>query len=123
MEKAIVRRMLCGQAKSLGRLMEAYGVNNSVTVSGLMDNLCMWKTGFNSRYELRLVALSNYSGCGSGEQCSKLVTVRGGCPIHRRKSNIFGIVTRYIHLAMMAEWLRQERNSLCGWYFSYKFFL
>ena len=67
-EKAIVRRMLCGQAKSLGRLMEAYGVNNSVTVSGLMDNLCMWKTGFNSRYELRLVALSNYSGCGSGEQ-------------------------------------------------------
>jgi hypothetical protein len=24
---------------------------------------------------------------------------------------------------MVAEWLRQERNSLCGWYFSYKFFL
>ena len=23
----------------------------------------MWKTGFNSRCELRLVALSNYSGC------------------------------------------------------------
>ena len=31
----------------------------------------MWKTGFNSRYELRLVALSNYSGCDSGEQCSE----------------------------------------------------
>ena len=39
--------------------------------------LVLWKTGFNSRYELRLVALSNYSGYSSGEQCSKLVTVRG----------------------------------------------
>jgi len=37
----------------------------------------MWKTGFNSRYELRLITLSNYT-------------------------------------AMVAEWLRQERNSLCG---------
>jgi hypothetical protein len=43
-------------------------VNNSVTVSGLMNNLYVWKTGFNSRYELRLVGLSNCSGCGSGEQ-------------------------------------------------------
>ena len=58
--RQFVRRMLCGQAKSLGRLMEAYGENNSVTVSGLMSNLCMWKTGFNSRYEQRVVALSNY---------------------------------------------------------------
>ena len=82
---AIVRRMLCGQAKSLGRLMETYEGNNSVTVSGPMNNLCMRKTGFNSRYELRLITLSNYT-------------------------------------AMVAEWLRQERNSLCGWYFSYKFF-
>ncbi len=48
--------------------METYEENNSVTVSGLMNNLCMRKTGFNSRYEPRLVALSNYSGCGSGEQ-------------------------------------------------------
>ena len=59
-ERQYVRRMLCGQAKSLGRLMETYEGNNSVTVSGLMNNLCMRKTGFNSRYELRLVALSNY---------------------------------------------------------------
>jgi len=43
--------------------METYEGNNSVTVSGPMNNLCMRKTGFNSRYELRLVALSNYWGC------------------------------------------------------------
>ena len=86
MEKAIVRRMLCGQAKSLGRLMEAY---IGIVGTGAQPDrryLVLWKTGFNSRYELRLVGLSNYS-------------------------------------AMVAEWLRQERNSLCGWYYSYKFFL
>ena len=73
--------------------METYEENNSVTVSGPMSNLCMWKTGFNSRYELRLVALSNYSGCGSGEQCSKLATVRGETfQVHRRKSNTSGSI-------------------------------
>ena len=70
-ERRFVRRMLCGQAKSLGRLMEAY---IGIVGTGAQPDrryLVLWKTGFNSRYELRLVALSNYSGYSSGEQCSE----------------------------------------------------
>ena len=65
--------------------VECFAVKLS-PLGGLLKHIYMWITGFNSRYEPRLVTLSNYS-------------------------------------AMVAEWLRQERNSLCGWYFSYKFFL
>ena len=56
--------------------VECFAVKLS-PLGGLWKHIYMWKTGFNSRYELRLVALSNYP-------------------------------------AMVAEWLRQERNSLCG---------
>ena len=50
--------------------VECFAVKLS-PLGGLLKHIYMWKTGFNSRYELRLVALSNYSGCGSGEQCSE----------------------------------------------------
>ena len=49
--------------------VECFAVKLS-PLGGLLKHILtdMWITGFNSRYEPRLVALSNYSGCGSGEQ-------------------------------------------------------
>jgi hypothetical protein len=74
--------------------VECFAVKLS-PLGGLLKHILtdMWITGFNSRYEPRLVALSNYQGVAQVSKCSELATVRGGCPIHRRKSNIFGIVT------------------------------
>ena len=52
--RQFVRRMLCGQAKSLGRLMEAYiGIVGTGAQPG-QRYLVLWKTGFNSRYEQEL---------------------------------------------------------------------
>jgi len=69
--------MLCGQAKSLGRLIEAYiGIVGTGAQPG-RRYLVYVENRVQLPLRTEIGCLKQLLGCGSGEQCSKLATVRG----------------------------------------------